>query len=515
MQCGKAGEIALHAQWSVVAPHAASHRPHASVRFLPSAAQDEAQLDEKKVYRQTTMFSATMPLKVEMLAKKYLRHPVFINIGDRKASCLDLPLLWPRLRSGFSAGCFGARLPAPFVASFALCAHLARCVCSRVQGKVNTNVTQVVEMIPEARKKQRLLELLSQDGPCSLPFCLSPILSSYSCSAVSSPILSSSDPALLCALQSRQSLCSPTRRRLATPSPSTSVSLESSAPCRPRSWLHVVAFFLQSLAVSLSLCCTVARCRTSARPTSNNSRSAVKPLLALLGFETYSCSLWLVLHCRAARSMCWWPRTSWVVVSISAECSTCVHRASCLVLSSSLDFALLFVRLSTTTCRRTSRSTSIASAVPVAPARPVSPPHSSPKGYAAALRSSSRLVAPCCDFVCCCCACCCGWYDLVFPAGSLTFSSCCSAGHAHHVRPGANAQERQHGRAAGARAQRGLQEQARVRRGAQKEADDSVCKEMRPRFRLRCAALSVMLLLCCGHARAGVYVVHQTARIRQ
>jgi len=30
------------------------------------------------------MFSATMPLKVELLAKKYLRHPVFIAIGDRK-----------------------------------------------------------------------------------------------------------------------------------------------------------------------------------------------------------------------------------------------------------------------------------------------------------------------------------------------------------------------------------------------------------------------------------------------
>jgi len=44
---------------------------------------DETAWDENKVYRQTTMFSATMPLKVELLAKKYLRNPIFISIGDR------------------------------------------------------------------------------------------------------------------------------------------------------------------------------------------------------------------------------------------------------------------------------------------------------------------------------------------------------------------------------------------------------------------------------------------------
>ena len=32
------------------------------------------------------MFSATMPPRVEALAKKYLRHPVFISVGDRKAA---------------------------------------------------------------------------------------------------------------------------------------------------------------------------------------------------------------------------------------------------------------------------------------------------------------------------------------------------------------------------------------------------------------------------------------------
>jgi ATP-dependent RNA helicase DDX23/PRP28 len=36
-----------------------------------------------KHYRQTIMFSATMPFKVEQLAKKYLRDPVFVAIGSK------------------------------------------------------------------------------------------------------------------------------------------------------------------------------------------------------------------------------------------------------------------------------------------------------------------------------------------------------------------------------------------------------------------------------------------------
>src|SRR4051812_33183360 len=42
--------------------------------------------DNKKVYRQTIMFSATMPTSVYNLSKKYLRRPVVITIGDRKAA---------------------------------------------------------------------------------------------------------------------------------------------------------------------------------------------------------------------------------------------------------------------------------------------------------------------------------------------------------------------------------------------------------------------------------------------
>jgi ATP-dependent RNA helicase DDX23/PRP28 len=80
-------------------------------------------VDDKKVYRQTTMFSATMPIKVEALAKKYLRHPVIIQIGDRG------------------------------------------------QARAAATVVQRVEMTTEGRKKQRLLEILhNEEGPF-IVFC--------------------------------------------------------------------------------------------------------------------------------------------------------------------------------------------------------------------------------------------------------------------------------------------------------------------------------------------------------
>ncbi|KAH0886754.1 hypothetical protein HID58_062850, partial [Brassica napus] len=42
---------------------------------------EEEELDEKKIYRTTYMFSATMPPGVERLARKYLRNPVVVTIG--------------------------------------------------------------------------------------------------------------------------------------------------------------------------------------------------------------------------------------------------------------------------------------------------------------------------------------------------------------------------------------------------------------------------------------------------
>ncbi|KAJ0262045.1 DEAD-box ATP-dependent RNA helicase 21 [Hirschfeldia incana] len=43
--------------------------------------KEEEELDERKVYRTTYMFSATMPSGVERLARKYLRNPVVVTIG--------------------------------------------------------------------------------------------------------------------------------------------------------------------------------------------------------------------------------------------------------------------------------------------------------------------------------------------------------------------------------------------------------------------------------------------------
>lgn len=45
--------------------------------------ESEAEVESGRRYRQTFMFSATMPPKVEALAKKYLRNPVFLSVVDR------------------------------------------------------------------------------------------------------------------------------------------------------------------------------------------------------------------------------------------------------------------------------------------------------------------------------------------------------------------------------------------------------------------------------------------------
>ncbi|KAF7139354.1 hypothetical protein RHSIM_Rhsim07G0213500 [Rhododendron simsii] len=50
-----------------------------SSNFKPE--NEDEELDEKKIYRTTCMFSATMPPAVERLARKYLRNPVVVTIG--------------------------------------------------------------------------------------------------------------------------------------------------------------------------------------------------------------------------------------------------------------------------------------------------------------------------------------------------------------------------------------------------------------------------------------------------
>lgn len=42
---------------------------------------EEEELDEKRIYRVTYMFSATMPASVERLARKFMRNPVTVTIG--------------------------------------------------------------------------------------------------------------------------------------------------------------------------------------------------------------------------------------------------------------------------------------------------------------------------------------------------------------------------------------------------------------------------------------------------
>eukprot|EP01012_Entosiphon_sulcatum_P002921 TRINITY_DN10751_c0_g1_i1.p1 TRINITY_DN10751_c0_g1~~TRINITY_DN10751_c0_g1_i1.p1 ORF type:complete len:753 (+),score=170.84 TRINITY_DN10751_c0_g1_i1:101-2260(+) len=53
--------------------------------FMPSSntrPENEADEEKDRVYRQTFMFSATMPATVEKLAQKYLRRPVSVQIGE-------------------------------------------------------------------------------------------------------------------------------------------------------------------------------------------------------------------------------------------------------------------------------------------------------------------------------------------------------------------------------------------------------------------------------------------------
>jgi ATP-dependent RNA helicase DDX23/PRP28 len=54
-----------------------------STNLRPEQPLDNADIKSKPHYRQTIMFSATMPTAVETLAKNYLRQPIFITVGER------------------------------------------------------------------------------------------------------------------------------------------------------------------------------------------------------------------------------------------------------------------------------------------------------------------------------------------------------------------------------------------------------------------------------------------------
>jgi ATP-dependent RNA helicase DDX23/PRP28 len=51
---------------------------------------EEAALDTNRLYRTTYMFSATMPPAVERLARKYLRRPIIVNIGNAGKAALNV-----------------------------------------------------------------------------------------------------------------------------------------------------------------------------------------------------------------------------------------------------------------------------------------------------------------------------------------------------------------------------------------------------------------------------------------
>jgi len=98
--------------------------PASNVR--PEDVEEENKLREEKrglIYRQTIMFSATMPVKVELMAKKHLRNPIFLAVGDRA-------------------------------------------------GAASKDVTQRVEwMASDNAKKTRLLEILAEDPAPFIVFC--------------------------------------------------------------------------------------------------------------------------------------------------------------------------------------------------------------------------------------------------------------------------------------------------------------------------------------------------------
>ena len=55
---------------------------NATMNIATSSSTTATNEGEKVLYRVTAMFSATMPIEVERIARTYLRHPVVIKIGD-------------------------------------------------------------------------------------------------------------------------------------------------------------------------------------------------------------------------------------------------------------------------------------------------------------------------------------------------------------------------------------------------------------------------------------------------
>ncbi len=65
----------------------------AALDLLPAAnakPENSDAMDDRKAYRQILLFSSSLSTETESLARKYLRHPAFITIGDRSSAASNI-----------------------------------------------------------------------------------------------------------------------------------------------------------------------------------------------------------------------------------------------------------------------------------------------------------------------------------------------------------------------------------------------------------------------------------------
>ena len=65
---------------------------------------DDEECERSRMYTQTFMFTATMPIEIERMTRKYLRNPVYIAIGDTAAERVGQHILWINAKSNNSGG---------------------------------------------------------------------------------------------------------------------------------------------------------------------------------------------------------------------------------------------------------------------------------------------------------------------------------------------------------------------------------------------------------------------------
>ena len=161
-----------------------------SSNLKPEAEDALLDLDSGVKYRQTYMFSATMPPAIEKIAKYYLRQPAYVYIGDNSSSKENITQhsASARLDPPTSASSLGCSPPLPWLLPSlallpALLPWLASCLAP---------LARFLALLPCLApwlaslpcSLARLLALL----PGSLP-CLAPWLASLPCSPRGRPII--------------------------------------------------------------------------------------------------------------------------------------------------------------------------------------------------------------------------------------------------------------------------------------------------------------------------------------